>query len=69
MLTIILDSYFIEDANLYKRAWGSLQDDIIGAIMESQSVTTVLEKYRDSLPAEIDKTVKRLSEIAKAQRY
>ncbi len=69
MLTIILDSYFIEDANLYKRAWGSLQDDIISAIMESQSVTTVLEKYRDSLPAEIAKTVNRLSEIAKAQRY
>lgn len=69
MLTIILDSYFIEDANLYKRAWGSLQDDIVSAIMENQSVTTVLEKYRDSLPAEITKTVNRLSEIAAAQRY
>ena len=69
MLTIILDSYFIEDANLFKRAWGSLQDDIVSAIMENQSVTTVLEKYRDSLPAEITKTVNRLSEIAAAQRY
>lgn len=68
MLDIILNSYFIEDANLYKRAWGSLQDDIVSAMAEGQSVTTVMERYSTSLPVLISETVEKLGRIANAQR-
>ena len=68
MLDIILGSYFIENANLYKRAWGGLQEEIVDAIASGTSVSGIIASYSESLPALIRNTVSKLREIAQAQR-
>ena len=72
MLDIIFDSYYIENANLYKRSWKSgdsnIQDDIMKAIAAGESVSTVIASYSQGLPAQIRNTISRLRDIALAQR-
>lgn len=67
MLDIILDSYFIENANIYKRAWGNMQDDIMEAIATGGSVSSIIASYSESLPSLISETVTKLKDISLAQ--
>ena len=69
MLDIILDSYFIENVNLYKRAWGNMQDEIMDAITNGNSVSGIIASYSENLPTIIQETVTKLKDISMAQKY
>ena len=74
MLDIILDSMYIENANLFKGdgendMWGVINKQISTAINEGRSVVTVVEEYGGNTPNLISSTVEKFKDISIAQSY
>ena len=77
MLDIILDSVYIENANLFKgdkndHMWGVIQKELGNAIVEGRSIATVIAEYEttNSLTSNLIKqSVEKLKDISIAQSY
>ena len=74
MLDIILDSMFVENANLFKGdnendGWGIIHKEIISAVSEGRSISPVLASYGDVARGKIMDTVTRFKDISQAQSY
>ena len=74
MLDIILDSMFIENANLFQGdgtddGWGIIQKELRIAVNEGTSITGVLGSYGETTKILINSTVEKFKDISMAQSY
>lgn len=74
MLDIILDSMFIENANLFKgdgenHMWGVIQKQLSNAIVEGDSIVGVIESYGEVTSTLMTTTVTKFKDISMAQSY
>lgn len=74
MIDIILDSMFIENANLFQgnkatEGWGVIQKELRIAVNEGASITGVLASYGEATKGLISSTVTKFKDISMAQSY
>ena len=74
MLDIILNTMFIENANLYKGdkesdGWGIIQSELRDAVNSGSSISGVVASYKELTGTLINKTVTKLKDISMAQSY
>lgn len=74
MLDIILDSMFIENANLFQGdkstdGWGIIQKELRMAVNEGTSIMGVLASYGETTKTLISSTVTKFKDISMAQSY
>lgn len=74
MLDIILDSFFVENANLFRsdketEGWGVFQNEFNNAVTAGESITGVLASHGDTTRTLIEKTVSKFKDISQAQSY
>ena len=74
MLDIILDSMFIENANLFQGdgtsdGWGIIQKELRIAVNAGTSISGVLSSYGDTTKTLISSTVTKFKDISMAQSY
>jgi hypothetical protein len=74
MIDIILDSMFVENANLFKGdgendGWGIIQAQLREAVNNGTSIRNVVDQYGTATAILIAQSVERLKDISVAQSY
>ena len=74
MIDIILDSMFVENANLFKGdgendGWGIIQAELREAVNDGTSIRNVVDQYGTATTTLINQTVEKLKDISIAQSY
>ena len=74
MIDIILDSMFVENANLFKGdsandGWGIIQSELNAAVNAGSTIKNVVDTYGTATSILIAKTVEKLKDISIAQSY
>jgi hypothetical protein len=74
MIDIILDSMFVENANLFKGdgendGWGIIQAELREAVNNGTSIRNVVDQYGGATTTLINQSVERLKDISIAQSY